>query len=302
MSLFFISINCNIKVELYCKQNIIIKYVYKTIREPMKVISKQPDYYDYIYSNIETETDDKTVFYKRKEVAQRSFIDESASPANRLKSFLDNKLPKEEEEEYLQKFIKYNALLVQSLRKKEIFVNFDLYSNTIYSQYKYDVSKDRKEFKTYDVKILFIAGKTTVLFDINSYQVLDKGYRTQSLHKNITYDECKEVILKDMQKEMFKHYFSIYKDLNSFDCTDMLIQMDMPIIAVELGLNYKYIRFNPNLKKYDYENIENAHLIHQRLEQFISQQLTKRDIVEEVPNELKILNHGFDKKKSFRHR
>ncbi len=35
---------------------------------------------------------------------------------------------------------------------------------------------------------------------------------------------------------------------------------------------------------------------------FIAQKLTKREIVSEVSNELKIINHGFDTKKSFRHR
>lgn len=267
----------------------------------MKVISKQPDYYDYIYANIETETDEKTVVYKRNEVCVRNFID-NVNYANKNCIELETKISEDNREKYLEKYQKHSALILKKFREKGIEINFNIYSGSIFSSNKFNISKDRQYFQYLVTKILFVAGKTNVLFDIYEHQKTDNGFKDKIIHSNLKFNEMKEQVEKDMQKYIFDFILKEYEKLDHFDCTDFLIEMETPIIVVEIGLNENKIRFDSTLKRYDYEKIKDPFVIHQDIEQFISRNLAKREIISEVPDKAKIENHGFDSKKSFRHR
>lgn len=268
----------------------------------MKVISKQPDYYDYIYASLETETDEKTVFYKRDEVCVKNFINDNASESNKHCIELETKIPEQDREKYIEKYKKHSELIIKKFREKGIQINFDIYSGSIFSSNKINLSKNRQEFQYIVTKILFVAGKTNVLFDIYERKKVNNEFKETILHSNLNFKEMKNIVEKDMAKYLFDFIFKEYEKLDDFDCTNFLIEMEVPIITIEVGLNENKIRFNSTLKRYDYDKISDPYTIHQDIEQFIAQNLTKREIVSEVSNELKIINHGFDTKKSFRHR
>ena len=102
--------------------------------------------------------------------------------------------------------------------------------------------------------------------------------------------------VEDVKK--FKEIETMLNNIRKHNAKKLFIDLDSPVFLLSFSnfeLDHPRITKNNELKKYEFYKVKNVIEAHSEIEQFISNTLVKRDEIKPVSDEIKLLNHGFDK-------
>ena len=102
--------------------------------------------------------------------------------------------------------------------------------------------------------------------------------------------------VEDVKK--FKEIETMLNNIRKHNAKKLFIDLDSPVFLLSFRnfeLDHPRITKNNELKKYEFYKVKNVIEAHSEIEQFISNTLVKRDEIKPVSDEIKLLNHGFDK-------
>lgn len=162
----------------------------------------------------------------------------------------------------------------------------------------YPFSTGRLYIMGLDLKFLCVNGKLVTLYNLMNndrfYRVITKEIFEQYFYKVFYYKQSYE--------------FSPFEKSKLVD--ELSISIQQPVFLISNGFSQKrhsnYIEENiPILKNHNYQSIQSPQELYQDIEHYITNFLrTNPDILVpvEVADKNKITQHGFDIKKSFRHR
>lgn len=277
----------------------------------MKIISNFKDYYDslqrlgtdknVIYNrttissslNVKDETYFNKINYPHKELSLKEII-EDIHPISLLKQIVKHKADK--------------TVSLSKINKRSILNCFVIYDN----------SKEKNKYYCYK-SILFLCGKVYPVITIvqirKQYQNFNEIRKVEHLYNIDNFNKfCiknKIIPIEDIKLNLLvKDWFQLKIDVNDFLIANKVISVFMCVDESKYDhylrkqiLSFNEIIINPCLDQLMFQKVMDAQTMYQELDMYISGTLSyPQNLMVEIPNEERIVKHGFDLKTSFRKR